>query len=485
MEKELGVERIFNLCHQRTDLNLEDVHIICNMAEHLEDFQGDMPCDLFIKVPTRINSEYLVIAELLKEDTGYPFSMVGYIIRETDEPAVARTLSLGESTYGIEANVITKEPGVTYQYVEPIKNGSRTIGGIVREEVDCDKHRGAQEEQAQVLTLSERIKKYPYLSNVNWFGDCVTDAMLVVNNNQKVVYINRQGLDLYNYYGYFGPIVGEEFGGVLLQGPIDVVSPNSPRYVEREVHARGRLLRMRQHRCSAEGHEFFVVILQDVSELKKSENLLNVKSAAVREIQHRVKNNLYTIYNLLDMQCRRSQSEEVKNTLQVTMNRILNIATPYDILLRRENNLVGLFDVAMQVSKNFQMMCQSEQNIRAHIEDMPLEVSLDIATNLSLILNELFQNCYKHAFVGRKEGNIWVTFSDEIINLRITVRDDGVGCDEQKLREDGSSLGLKVVKDIAKNQLDGRIGFSSDSNGTAVSVVFRAPTDLTIVKGAL
>ncbi|MDJ0356438.1 sensor histidine kinase [Paenarthrobacter sp. PH39-S1] len=240
-----------------------------------------------------------------------------------------------------------------------------------------------------------------------------------------------------------------------------------------EIESRGVSLSLRAIPLR-DSHERFgaVVLCRDVSELRRREQELVTKDATIREIHHRVKNNLQTVAALLRMQSRRMQSEEGKQGLEQAMRRVGTIALVHETL---SQGLAQSVDFDELIGRQFRLSAEvasPAQRVRTEREGVFGELPSDFATPLALVINELVTNAVDHGLQGR-EGTVWLKANrsvndagEEILN--IWVSDDGVGLPEGPYSE---GLGLQIVRTLVTSELGGSIRWSPrDGGGTTVEL---------------
>jgi len=189
-------------------------------------------------------------------------------------------------------------------------------------------------------------------------------------------------------------------------------------------------------------------VIQNVTELKMKEAELVLKSVAVKEAHHRVKNNLYTVISLLRKQSRLSKNEEVKNCLDNTVNRVFAILSTHYLLSKEVDNNISIKEAIDLLISNVQGGYSDNKDINIYITGDDFEISGDKATSLLLVINEIIQNCFDHAFNGRNYGNIQILVNQEENFKNIAIADDGVGLDESKINTD--SLGTFIIESYVK-----------------------------------
>jgi two-component sensor histidine kinase len=219
-----------------------------------------------------------------------------------------------------------------------------------------------------------------------------------------------------------------------------------------EIESRGVSLSLRAIPLRDEKERFGALVLcRDVSELRRREMELVSKDATIREIHHRVKNNLQTVAALLRMQSRRMESEEGKQGLAQAMRRVSTIALVHETLsqgLTQNVNFDELIDRQFRLAAE---VASPTQQVRTEKEGSFGELPSDFATPLALVINE----------------SVWLSAArqmgpdaEEI--LTVTVADDGVGLPPGPRRE---GLGLQIVRTLVQSELDGTIDWSSRPGG--------------------
>ncbi len=229
-----------------------------------------------------------------------------------------------------------------------------------------------------------------------------------------------------------------------------------------------------------------VVLLRDVSDLRQLNRLVLNKEAAVREVHHRVKNNLQTISSLLRLQARRSDEHETVVALQEAERRVRSIAVVHEVLSREPGEEV-VFDeivrsIVLLVEDTVLALHPVEIVVNGELGTLPT----DLATPLALALTELLTNAVEHAFVdfgGPDNEHVGIVTLDLSLEGEFAVaeiRDNGRGLEEDFKLEVATSLGLSIVRDLVRSQLNGSIEMTTvnddQGGGTLIRVV--VPTEL-------
>ena len=224
-----------------------------------------------------------------------------------------------------------------------------------------------------------------------------------------------------------------------------------------------------------------VILLRDVSDLRQLNRLVLSKEAAVREVHHRVKNNLQTISSLLRLQARRSDEHDTVVALQEAERRVRSIAVVHEVLSREPGEEV-VFDeivrsIVVLVEDTVLALHPVEIVVNGELGTLPT----DLATPLALALTELLTNAVEHAFIdfggpdNEHVGVVTLNLSLDQGNAVAEIRDNGRGLDDDFTLEVATSLGLSIVRDLVRSQLNGSIEMTSvayaDGGGTLARVV--------------
>lgn len=218
-------------------------------------------------------------------------------------------------------------------------------------------------------------------------------------------------------------------------------------------------------------------ISRDITERRRSEEQIKTslreKEVLLREIHHRVKNNLAVIRSLLSIQSHHVKNVELSRILEETQHRIRSMALGHELLYQSEN--LSSINISQYLGNLLSQLVASfsiiGKRIEINKEIQDVEVGIDTAVPLGFILTELISNCYQHAFPESKHGEISVFLrflGDE--NLELVVRDDGMGLPDHVDFEESNSLGYHLMK-IFVRQLNGKVEIKR-LKGTEVRISF-------------
>ena len=461
---------IYQLCRKYTDLSEEEIQVIEMMAGTLQPLANLEAADIFVDCPCK-DKDAVVVAEAKPEEvpSAYKNSVVGMLAKEENEPAVARTFRLGVATKYMKAR--TQENNYTIQSVEPIKYNSRVIGVLIREK--RIKEDGETSEEWGSYEAIETPLNHMINEN-EWLTESIDEGLLLVDYKGRVSFRNLYARELFQNLGYVRDILGQKYKNICLTEWSD--TPEGADRIK-EVRCGNYYLRVRQIPLMNQNIRF-AVIIRDITWNREQEKNLILKSVAVKELNHRVKNNLQTIASLLRLQARREEKEETRQVLYESISRILSISATHQLLSQSGEACVSLMEVLENVRRNaVQPFLRTDLSFNLEITGDNLVVDSEIATSVALAVNELLQNCMKYAFKGRKEGHVWIRIEKGKVYSRLTVKDDGIGFEPEKVR--AGSLGLNIVKTMVQDKLHGKFTIRSGREGTEAEFDFiNEPTDL-------
>ena len=226
----------------------------------------------------------------------------------------------------------------------------------------------------------------------------------------------------------------------------------------------------------SKGNKFTTSIIRDVTERKKTEKLLqnslNEKEMLLKEIYHRVKNNLVIISSLLSLQSQYIKDEESKNIFKESQNRARSMALIHERLYQSTDlKRIDFGEYIRTLSNdlyNTYVIDKSLVTLNIDVDDVKLDINTSIP--LGLIVNELVTNSLKHAFPPGKSGEIDIQFHIQDDKYILEVKDNGIGFPKDINYQNTDSLGLRLINSLTE-QIDGEIEFNNTS-GTSFKIIF-------------
>jgi len=214
-----------------------------------------------------------------------------------------------------------------------------------------------------------------------------------------------------------------------------------------------------------------IVLLQNVTELRRRERELVTKDATIREIHHRVKNNLQTVSALLRLQARRIEDPSAASALNEAVRRIASIALVHETLSNSSENSVAFDDVLTHLITHALELSPRMGQLRIERKGELGSLESRLATPLSLVVTELIHNALEHGLA--EQGSILTIelqrYSNECV---INIVDDGIGLPEGFDLTTSSNLGLQIVRTLTENELKGILKLESTATGTQANLRF-------------
>jgi len=464
------------LCKDFTNLTMEEIEKLSRIEEMLPVIANLVDADVFIDCLTRDPNIAIVVAEAKPTTHAslYKSSVVGQIALREKEPAALRTLEIGMETRDLKA--ITQENLIVKQNVVPIKNKLNQVIGVLISEQDVTNALN-QSKSMEILSetaeqLTETLLNLRDSENENSITRYLNDAIIMIDAKGKATYANPAAEELYRKLGYIDKLVGMDFDNLVLDGMVFGKIKAEQNYILSEVDIGKLSLNVKYAVTKKNGNiEGVVILIKDMTDIKEKEKELVLKSVVIREIHHRVKNNLQTIASLLRLQSRRLDNDDVKRYFNESISRILSIAGIHEILAQSGVDEVDILTTLYKLKESTLNFGISNKNINLEIKGDSFNVDSDKATSIALVVNELIQNAFKHAFSNKNDGNIEVIIQKGIMYSNISIIDDGKGFDINAVRNE--SLGFNIVRGLVKDQLHGNLNIESDKNGTKIVFDFQ------------
>jgi PAS domain S-box-containing protein len=222
---------------------------------------------------------------------------------------------------------------------------------------------------------------------------------------------------------------------------------------------------------------YLLVMVKDVTTRKQAEETLRAslqeKEVLLKEVHHRVKNNLYIISSLLYLQSKTIQDRQLLNSLQDSRNRIASMALIHEKLYQSKDlSSINFAEYVQNLAKDiFHSYGVNSRIVSLQIDVADLFLAIDLAIPCGLIINELISNSLKYAFPVNIQGTIFVDLQlDRANNYILTVGDDGVGLPKHVDFRNTKSLGLRLVCNLTE-QLDGELELKT-VKGTLFQITF-------------
>ncbi|MDP8988095.1 MAG: sensor histidine kinase [Actinomycetota bacterium] len=466
---------------------------------------------LFLPVAGEAGRRFVVAGQVRPStnQTVYRHDFVGEVVDEADRPLVARALRSGEVVEG-EADLASQQERVRVLTV-PVRWEGEVIAVCSRESALASARQPGELERIY-LSVFHRFAgmiaagSFPFAAEDAETEEAprVGDGALVLDASGCVEYASPNAVSALHRLGVHRNAQGEQLGGLGLEevavrtafaigGPVTEEIERGP-----DVTVVLRCLPL----LEGDRPTGALVLLRDISELRHRDRLLVSMDATIREIHHRVKNNLQTISSLLRLQGRRLTSFEAKEAIEESVRRIRSIALVHETLSQEGGGEVPFNEIVRPLVRMVEeTLVSPDRPVRFSVEGDAGRVPARVATPLAVVVTELLQNAADHAFplpVATPEspggpqasaaveppavGSVLVRLDNDGEELAVQVLDDGVGLPRGFALEEARGLGLSIVRSLVTTQIEGSISMRTPAGtvigeglGPGTAVELRAP----------
>jgi len=482
-----------NLLGGRTILTLDQNH---RLRELVADWQllSDLSfADLILWVPIRKDIKlwptgHIAVAHIRPTTSATVFinDVIGDEILWGDRPNIDEALSTGEIMRDTQpervGELLIKEETI------PVFFEGQIIAVISRHR-NAEQMRSPGKLELNYREIAKHLYKmvaegnFPYKDVGSLFEPVprVGDGFIRLDVNGVISFASPNAKSAFSRMGWRGDLEGRNLGEVAEQ-----VINSSPDAHEEGVRTRLSGKTLRRVEIDNQGATIdllvlpliqgidrigSIVLLQNVTELRRRERELVTKDATIREIHHRVKNNLQTVSALLRLQSRRIDDPAAAAALDEAVRRIASIALVHETLSNSTENTVAFDEVLTSLVTHALEL--SPRMGQLSIERVGQLGSLEsrIATPLSLVVTELMHNALEHG-LSESGTRLTITLQRYSNEGLVTISDDGVGLPEGFDLTTSSNLGLQIVRTLTENELKGELKLESTNNGTQAKLRF-------------
>jgi two-component system, sensor histidine kinase PdtaS len=411
--------------------------------------------------------------------TLYPAELVGTTVTAAERPVLSRAWHKGEIVGG-DTTIIGGSDRARVQCV-PVRHRGDVVAVVSRETAMTSSRRPGELER-QYLEVFDRLARmvaegsfpFPYEEVEIEEAPRVADGLIVLDEELVLRFASPNAVSALHRMGLHAYATGVPLRDIGFEPAAaeDAIRLRTP--VTEEVERGDTSVLLKAVPLIEGGRVSGVFVLtRDVTDLRRRDRILLTKDATIREIHHRVKNNLQTIAALLRLQGRRLESPEAREALAESERRIRSIAIVHETLSRDVGDVVSFSDIVLPLVRVVEETVSTEElRLSFEVEGDAGELPGEIATPLAVVLNELMQNAVDHAFPfdgDRTEGNVRVHITRDGDTLLVEVFDDGVGLVEGFSLETSRGLGLSIVQTLVTSELGGSIEMRND-HGARVSL---------------
>ncbi|MFZ4519910.1 MAG: sensor histidine kinase [Microthrixaceae bacterium] len=433
-------------------------------------------------------NRFLVVNQV-RPNTGQTLlidDVVGRIVDDTQRPLVAHAMASGEITEGtVDSAWLGERILVT---AIPVRFGGRVVAVLAREAaMSPERQRGELVDvYLQIfhrlgVMVADGVFPFEDEEVVATGGPRVGDGVILLDELGRLVFASPNAVSALRRLGVTRRLMGEHLSDLGAETAATYRAFFNGRPTVEEMERDDVTVVLRCIPLITGGRvDGAVVLLRDVSEMRLRDRALVSKDATIKEIHHRVKNNLQTISSLLRLQGRRLTEPSAKAAIEESVRRIRSIALVHETLSRGDGDDVEFGEVVRPLVRTVEEgLTSPELPVEFVIEGDAGKLPSPVATSLAVVTTELLQNVMDHAYppgtLGPGErGRVRVHLAHDAVRLYLTVEDDGIGPSEGFTPESTTSLGLTIVRGLVQ-ELEGTIEFSAaagrpDRPGTRVEL---------------
>lgn len=324
---------------------------------------------------------------------------------------------------------------------------------------------------------------FPYTEHREIFDPAVRvgDGLIRLDINGAIIYASPNAKSAFSRMGWAGELEGKNLGEVARRVSLVKLDAHEEAI---EVGLSGKALRRVEIENTGGTVDLLalpllaggdrigaIVLLQNVTELRRRERELVTKDATIREIHHRVKNNLQTVSALLRLQSRRIEDPSASAALNEAVRRIASIALVHETLSGSAEASVAFDDVLNRLVSHALDLSPRMGELQISRSGELGALDPRIATPLSLVVTELIHNALEHG-LAESGNHLTISVVRNEGDAQITIYDDGVGLPEGFSLAQSSNLGLQIVRTLTENELRGNIDLVRTPTGTEARLTF-------------
>jgi len=491
------VSTLGDLVRTRTDLSTVDVEWLHRLVAEWQLVADLSFADLVLRVRTREGS-WLTVAHMRPTTgpTAHPVDVVGVEASGADVARVERAWATGTI-------VREGERGRSKVRTEavPVRRGERVVAVLARETDPAAARIPSQLELTYLTTAGELLQMvaegtFPFPGPVvdPEHAPRAGDGLLRLDRTGHVVYASPNALSAFRRLGVGADLLGVHLGATVAALTADPGVLSEPRGSaaigavlrfreprETEIEAQRATVLVRALPLLPGGHpRGALVLVRDVTELRLRDRQILGKDATIREIHHRVKNNLQTVAALLRLQARRLDAPEARAALEESVRRVASIAVVHETLSQSVDESVPFDGVADSVLALCAEVAAPESSVQVRRTGTVGPLPAEVATPLAMVLTELVQNAVEHGFPDGRDGAVEVRVDRTPERLRVEVVDDGQGLPPGFDARTSTRLGLQIVRTLVEGELQGTLvvepaSAGCEGNGSGARAVLTVP----------
>jgi len=482
------------------ELNVEQPNLSKDDAAFLKKLRGDLPIladlsrsDILLYYYRPDEERAIVIGQAQPHSVSpiYHSSLLGRSVTRQEEPAIFRVLHRGGPARGYAD--VTMRGAPTIQQVYPVYNRQRHILGAMSIEtnvVEYERHNRRSPVFRKALTQLQQMVLRGELEGAATLSPFAEhDGIIFVDPAGNIRYVSGVAENLHRKLGFGTKLLKSNIKSLPGHEAIFQRALETRACIEQETQE-GSLIWIRKAiPVTVRGYRWpwqpepaqarlvgVFITIHDATDARRKEQELRIKQAMIQEIHHRVKNNLQTIAALLRIQARRLKDPEAQAALQESVSRILSVAVVHEFLSHDESTVINMREVGQRIlAQTREGILDKSKGINLVLRGDSFSLPAQRATACALVINELVQNAVEHGYADRQGGTISLDLKTEGNDMIIEVADDGEGLPPNFDLSRSSSLGLKIVQTLVKEDLKGTFQLL---DGRGVRAVVRFPKNV-------
>jgi two-component system, sensor histidine kinase PdtaS len=482
------VPSLTDLVRRHTDLDAADVAWFQLLLADWQIIADLSFADLVLWLPDREGSGFWAGAQMRPTTgpTAYVDDVVGTFVPTGRRPLIDQAFSKGRLVR--EGDPEWRDDVPVRVETIPVRRSGRVLGVVARNTNLLGVRTPSRLELSYLQSAADLTQMiasghFPVPGPRSDHADSprVGDGFVRLDSDGKVVYASPNALSVYRRLGLSGDLAGLGFAEITRE-----LVPARRRPDEETVSA---VLGGRAHRDTELGtedaslivraiplrpqgdHIGALVLLRDVTDLRRRDRELVTKDATIREIHHRVKNNLQTVAALLRLQARRMESTSARSALEEAVRRVGSIAIVHETLSQAVEENVDFDEIADRLGSMVTEVSDVGDSVRVRREGAFGVLNSGAATALAMVLTEVLQNAVQHGYCGDSPGGTIVVSPRRLVGrLHVTVDDDGRGLPDGFDLDAATNLGLSIVRTLVESELGGQLTLENTPVGARVVV---------------
>jgi len=486
---------LLELLTEHTDLPPEDVTHLQRLVGEWQLLSDLSFADLLLWVPVA-EAEFLCVAQV-RPTTGPTAYQDDHVGRRQREPeAVPQLVATREGRIFRESDPEWDGPVAVRREAIPVRRyaGQRPVA-VVGRDTNLVATRGPSKLELAYLGVANDLCRMLFEGTFPapgqdelHAGPRAGDGLIRLDAAGRVVYASPNAQSAYRRLGVTGDLLNDELAPLTRRLSRDALegSEVSSRIkaalageapARMEVEARGAIVQIRVLPLHPDGETGgAVVLVGDVTEVRNRDRQLLSKDATIREIHHRVKNNLQTVAALLRLQARRVESPAARTALEESVRRVASIAMVHETLAVSLDERVDFDGIVDRLLGSLSDVAGAGTRVRLSRAGSFGILVADVATPLVMVLTEIVQNAVEHGFPGNTDtGSVTVTAQRHGRRVTVVVADDGIGLPPDFSLADSDRLGLHIVRTLVTSELGGSIEVRPRPDAPGTEAVLDVP----------